>query len=383
MSLFLLVFFLLYGGVHLYLYVKLKYAFALSALSSTGLAIFLVLMVLAPLLVRVAEREGLEVTGRVLAVVGYTWMGFIFLFFSLAITLDLYHALLSLAGKLFHFNGPAYFLSSRGSFLIACGWGVLVSLYGVYEAQNIRAERIEIRTAKLSAGMDKLTIVQISDVHLGLMVRHGRVSRIIELIEKADPDIVVSTGDLVDGQLDGVTDLAQYFRNIRPRFGKYAVTGNHEFYAGLKSSLLLTREAEFRVLRNEAVEVGERVLLVGVDDPAVKRGGVAAVGISEQSLLGRSTRERFTILLKHRPVVDRGSLGMFDLQLSGHVHKGQIFPFNLLTYLFYPVKTGLSQYSQQTSLYVSRGTGTWGPPIRFLAPPEITVIELIPAPADK
>ena len=383
MSLFLLVFFLLYGGVHLYLYVKLKYAFALSALSSTGLAIFLVLMVLAPLLVRVAEREGLEVTGRVLAIAGYTWMGFVFLFFSLAITLDLYHALLFLAGKLFHFDGRAYFLSSRGSFLIACCWGILVSLYGVYEAQNIRAERVEIRTAKLPAGTDKLTIVQVSDVHLGLMVRHGRVSRIIELIEKADPDIVVSTGDLVDGQLDGVTDLAQYFRNIRPQFGKYAVTGNHEFYAGLESSLLLTREAEFRVLRNEAVEVGERVLLVGVDDPAVRRGGAAAVGISEQSLLERSPRERFTILLKHRPVVDRGSLGKFDLQLSGHVHKGQIFPFNLLTYLLYPVKAGLSQYSQQTSLYVSRGTGTWGPPIRFLAPPEVTVIELIPAPADK
>lgn len=383
MSLFLLLFFLLYGGVHLYFYSKLKTAFVLSAFSSTVLAIFLFLMVVAPLLVRLAEREGLEATGRALAIAGYTWMGFIFLFSSLAITLDLYHALLPLAGKLFHFNGPAYFMSSRGSFLIACGWGILVSLYGVYEAQNIRAERVEIRTAKLSAGMDKLTIVQISDVHLGLMVRHGRVSRIIELIEKADPDIVVSTGDLVDGQLDGVTDLAQYFRNIRPRFGKYAVTGNHEFYAGLNSSLLLTREAEFRVLRNESVEVGERVLLVGVDDPAATRGGATAVGVSEQLLLERSPRERFVILLKHRPVIDRNSLGKFDLQLSGHVHKGQIFPFNLLTYLFYPIKTGLSQFPQQTSLYVSRGTGTWGPPIRFLAPPEVTVIELIPAPADK
>ena len=87
--------------------------------------------------------------------------------------------------------------------------------------------------------------------------------------------------------------------------------------------------------------------------------------------------DRFTLLLKHRPAVDPDSLGLFDLQLSGHVHKGQIFPFNMLTYLFYPVRTGFTLYSLNTALYVSRGTGTWGPPIRFLAPPEVTVIELI------
>jgi predicted MPP superfamily phosphohydrolase len=87
--------------------------------------------------------------------------------------------------------------------------------------------------------------------------------------------------------------------------------------------------------------------------------------------------DRFTLLLKHRPAVDRNSLGLFDLQLSGHVHKGQIFPFNLLTYLFYPVRTGYALYPRNSALYVSRGTGTWGPPIRFLAPPEVTVIELI------
>jgi predicted MPP superfamily phosphohydrolase len=100
--------------------------------------------------------------------------------------------------------------------------------------------------------------------------------------------------------------------------------------------------------------------------------------MQEHELLSSFSHDTFTILLKHRPAVERESLGLFDLQLSGHVHKGQIWPFNLVTHLFYPVKAGYSRYSHDSSLYVSRGSGTWGPPIRFLAPPEVTVIELVP-----
>lgn len=381
MSLFLIIFFFLYGGVHLYFYLKVKGTVHLSPVASVVFILFLVLMVCAPLLVRLAEREGMEGTGRVLAVGGYVWMGFLFLFFSLAIVLDLYRLLLFLGGKALHADLAQYSLSSRGSFLVAFGWGCLVSLYGAFEARDIRTEHIELTTAKLPPGVKKFTIVQVSDVHLGLMVRHDRVSRIIELILKANPDVVVSTGDLVDGQLDGLTDLAQQFRQVQPRYGKFAVTGNHEFYAGLKSSLLLTRDGDFRVLRNEAVQVALGVVLAGVDDPAAKRHSNAA-GVDEPGLLRRLSPKNVNILLKHRPIVSRDSLGAFDLQLSGHVHKGQIFPFNLLTYLFYPVKAGLTHLPQGSSLYVSRGTGTWGPPIRFLAPPEVTVIELIPSPAD-
>jgi len=112
-----------------------------------------------------------------------------------------------------------------------------------------------------------------------------------------------------------------------------------------------------------------------VDDPAGTRYGSRK--ISEKSILEKVPYGRFILMLKHRPVVAKQSVGLFDLQLSGHIHKGQIFPFELLTYLFYPVKTGLSRIMDDSYIYVSRGTGTWGPPIRFLAPPEVTVIELV------
>ena len=156
------------------------------------------------------------------------------------------------------------------------------------------------------------------------------------------------------------------------------MTGNHELYAGLDQAISFTERAGFRVLQNEGSTAGGLINVVGVDDPAILRVTHSWLA-PEKTLLSKVSSDKFTLLLKHRPAVDQESLGLFDLQLSGHVHKGQIFPFNLLTYLFYPVRTGFALYPQNSALYVSRGTGTWGPPIRFLAPPEITVIELIHA----
>jgi uncharacterized protein len=121
--------------------------------------------------------------------------------------------------------------------------------------------------------------------------------------------------------------------------------------------------------------VGGFMTVVGVDDPAGTRFGYGK--IKEEAILENVSHGRFILLLKHRPVLTKQSVGLFDLQLSGHIHKGQIFPFEIITYLFYPVKTGLSRIMAASYLYVSRGTGTWGPPIRFLAPPEVTVIELV------
>ena len=116
--------------------------------------------------------------------------------------------------------------------------------------------------------------------------------------------------------------------------------------------------------------------IVGVDDPAGS-GLRKSDGEIERELLGKAPADRFTLLLKHRPDVEKDSAGLFDLQLSGHVHKGQVFPFRLFTRLFYPMYAGFYELSTGSHLYVSRGTGTWGPPIRFLAPPEVTLIELV------
>ena len=154
--------------------------------------------------------------------------------------------------------------------------------------------------------------------------------------------------------------------------------GNHEFYAGIRQSERFLKAAGFKLLRNQEYGQDDLFRIVGIDDP-VGRGRYkeeAAANLSETDLLARSNSQVFTILLKHRPTVENASLGHFDLQLSGHTHGGQIFPFNLVVRHFYPHQNGLYRLDKGSTLYVNRGTGTWGPPMRFLSPPVVTLIEL-------
>ena len=194
------------------------------------------------------------------------------------------------------------------------------------------------------------------------------------LVREAHPDVLVSTGDLIDGRVDDEKAAVKLLRSATPRYGKFAITGNHEFYSGLGPALAFTRSAGFRVLRGEAVTVGDALNIVGVDDPAGPGYGSSETG--EKAVLSSVSNGRFTLLLKHRPVVDAQSSPLFDLQLSGHLHDGQIFPFRLITRLFFPFIAGLYHFPPHAALYVNRGSGAWGPPIRVLAPPEVTVIEL-------
>lgn len=377
MSLFLLTFLLVYGGVHAYVFFKTRSALSLGTASTVMIILFFVLMVISPILVRIAERHGHESAAVVVAHVGYTWMGFLFLFFCVSLVLDLYHLLLFMFGKLSHRPFVGLALPTAAAFCVPLAIAAAVSVYGWFEARNLKVERLTIVSPKIPSSAKKLVLVQISDLHLGLMVGKERLGRVLEKVRAEKPDVVVSSGDLVDGQLDGLAAMVPLLQDLQPPMGKFAVTGNHEFYAGLPQALSFTEQAGFRLLRHQFVSVGDVLTLVGVDDPAA-HGGTPSL-FPEHVLLAGLPQDRFTLLLKHRPVMDPASLGLFDLQLSGHVHKGQIFPFNLLTHLFYPVKMGFSRYPNNSSLYVSRGTGTWGPPIRFLSPPEIAVITFVPA----
>ncbi len=373
MSLFLLVFFLVYGGTHAYFFIKARGAFGFGPAIGVPLALILALMATAPILVRITERHGWELTARVLAWTGYLWMGLLFFFFSASLVIDLCHILLKGGGALLR-RDPSLLIIGKGTaFGIAAAYALLATLSAYVEARDIRVRRIVIPTAKLPATIQKLTIAQISDVHLGLMVREERLGKMLARVREARPDIVVSTGDLVDGQINDLSVLEKPLAELSPRYGKFAVTGNHEVYVGLDQSLDFIRRGGFTVLRGEGSTVGGVVNIAGVDDPSVPSPPHA-----ERQALAGLPSDRFTILLKHRPRIDGETVGLFDLQLSGHVHGGQLFPFGLLVRLSYPYMDGFYQLAKGSALSVSRGTGTWGPPLRFLVPPEVTIIELIP-----
>jgi predicted MPP superfamily phosphohydrolase len=169
---------------------------------------------------------------------------------------------------------------------------------------------------------------------------------------------------------------------VRPPLGKYAIYGNHELYAereaGAGSSARLLEAGGFRVLRGEAVQVGP-IRLAGLDDPAERRFKTPSA-IDEGVLLGPRGERTFTVLLKHRPEVAEATRGRLDLQLSGHTHRGQVFPFGLVVRLMSPRVSGLYALDGSAQLYVSRGTGTWGPPLRLLSRPEVTLFIIEPTP---
>jgi predicted MPP superfamily phosphohydrolase len=374
MSLFIISFLFIYGGFNLYFLFRVHAAFILPGWLFLLLALFLLLMVAAPILVRLAERSGFNQAAIILAYIGYSWMGVVFLFAAAAVAVDCYRALVWMLGQLLH-QRMVFQAGHGAAFFLPLFFALFVSVWGAFEAWDIRLEELHIQSDKIPPALNGMHIVQISDVHLGLIVQHKRLAKILAAVRKAKPDLLVSTGDLVDGQINNLEGLAELIQEIKPRFGKYAVTGNHEFYAGLDESLAFTRKAGFTVLRQEGYTLTEGLNIAGVDDPA---GGyfIREARISERELLQKLDPTNFTLLLKHRPIADGRSLGLFDLQLSGHTHKGQIFPFNIVTMLYFPIHWGCLNPVDHCYLYVSRGSGTWGPPIRFLSPPEVTLIEL-------
>lgn len=376
MTLFLLTFLFIYGGVHLYAFLKAKAALEFSAKTGIFLVLFMLVMGLAPLMVRALERAGVEFPARGVAYIGYTWMGMLFLFFSYSLAADIYRLFVYLGRMVFSRDLSGLSLSPRYAFFLPLVLSLLTSLYGYFEARDIRTERWTLKSPKVTQETGRLKIVQISDVHLGLIVREERLKRILRLVKAEDPDILVSTGDLVDGEICRLNGLEDLLKEIKPKYGKFAVTGNHEFIAGFENAKCFTENAGFTLLRGEGITVQGILNIAGIDDPTGKRYGLAK-DISEKTLLSELPREKFTLFLKHRPLVDKEAQGLFDLQLSGHIHKGQIFPFSIITWLYYPVNSGKLNLTDSAFMYVSRGAGTWGPPLRFLSPPEVAVIELV------
>lgn len=352
-----------YGSMHLYAFGKVWLACPHSFGLALTLALAGIVLTFSPFIVWYMERQSWHGATVITAWASYTWMGFLFLFLCIGLAFDLVHALASLL----HFKWPL----SDAMALTTAGLLSFSALgYGLIEARQIRVEEISITTPKLASG--RVTIAQISDLHLGIMMGDALIERIVARLGEIKPDIVVATGDIVDAQGDSLDALARRLQSCVPPMGAYAVIGNHEQYVGLDNSLRFLRRAGFTVLRGESAKAGG-IILAGVDDPS-RLAPDQAARVDTSQALASATANDYIVLLKHQPVVDNNP--RFDLQLSGHIHGGQIFPFVYLTRLAYGVDTGLTRLADGRLLYVNRGAGTWGPPIRLFARPEITLITI-------
>jgi len=311
-----------------------------------------------------------------LAWVVYTWLGFALYLFLLTALADV--------GRLGAANFGALPMDPvRRQMLaraIGAGVGAASALIGIGGAANVArgfdVKRVRVPLARLPAAASGYTIVQITDVHVGPTIGRDFVERIVRETNALAPDMVVITGDLVDGSVEQLAHLVEPLRDLRARDGVFFVTGNHEYYSGADAWIAHLATLGVRVLRNERVAIRDAFDLAGVDDASAHRmlrgHGQDVAG----AVRGRDP-SRAVVLLAHQPKAIADALRAdVDLQLSGHVHGGQMVPFNWLVRLDQPFVSGL-HLAQRTWIYVSTGTGYWGPPMRVGPGAELTRIELV------
>ncbi len=368
MTTFLLIFLSIYSAMHAVVFFRTRVLLPAKGYAQWFLVIFMLFMIITPITARILEKNGYDKPAQILAFIGFSWLGFMLLSFLGGLAMNVVDLISWGLNRIVDFHAPL--LSGKIPALCLVGLTVVLCGYGFFEAKKSKIERLHIETDKLPTGANPFIIVQISDVHLGLTARSRFIKSLVDRINGLHPDILVCTGDLIDGKVDHLPDMSDLLNQIHARYGKYAVTGNHEYYVGLDDSLKFFRKSGFTVLRGESRKIDSFITIVGVDYFSEDKTQ------SDARMLSKVNNDTFTLFLKHRPDVEKEALGLFDLQLSGHTHGGQIFPFNLLVSRRFPFIRGYYHLQNGSKLYTSRGTGTWGPQMRILSPPEITVIKL-------
>jgi predicted MPP superfamily phosphohydrolase len=248
---------------------------------------------------------------------------------------------------------------------------------------EVDVKEVGVKLPRLPKALDGLTLVQLSDVHVGPTIGRRFIEGIVEKTNRQKPDAVVITGDLVDGSVDDLREQVAPLAKLAARYGVYFITGNHEYYSGVREWTDELRRMGIRVLRNQMAPIGDAngatIDLLGVDDHLSHELAVEGSGDLLVQMFGARDPERESILLAHQPkAIAAAAEAKIGLQLSGHTHGGQIWPFSGLVALTQPYLAGLHRRSDTTQIYVSRGTGYWGPPMRLLAPAEVTKIVLAP-----
>lgn len=325
--------------------------------------------------------------------IAFTSLGFLTILFTLILMHDFSMTILSGFYRITSlFNGVSNEVQDSGGsglnrkdFIISMlkpAMGLMaVSLtgYGVYKAvHRIEVKKVDIPVLDLHPELESFRIVQISDVHIGPTIKKEFLDSIVSRINELSPDIVVITGDLVDGSVHKLKHHITPLEKLQPRYGSFFVTGNHEYYSGVTSWLPEIRNLGINVLMNENQIINHKsakLLVAGVTDYKAHTILPSHASDPEKAIFSKENTH-FKLLLAHQPnsIYEAAVVG-FDLQLSGHTHGGQYFPGNILIHLFQKFVAGL--YKQDnTWLYVSSGTGYWGPPIRIGAPAEITLIHL-------
>ncbi len=258
---------------------------------------------------------------------------------------------------------------------------IVLSVWGYVEAMRVpRVRRAEVRIPRLGTGLDGARVVLLTDTHYGPIDRTRWSARVVAAVNALDADVVCHTGDIADGTVARRRSQSAHLGDVRARLARAYVTGNHEYFGEAEGWLEHMRELGWEPLHNRHLVLERddaRLILAGVDDRTAKSSGRPGHGADHGAALAGADPDVPVLLLAHQPKqIDAAVAHGVDLQLSGHTHGGQIWPFHFLVRLDQPVLHGLTRHGDRTQLYTSRGAGFWGPPLRVFAPSEISLLTL-------
>ena len=326
---------------------------------------------------RFLERVSLNWFSSGLVMIGSFWLAAMTYFLLFAFAIDI----LRLLNFIIPFFPSSFAVdpeqTKATTALGVVGIVTVVVIGGYINARTPRIRTLSLTIPKNGRSMKSLNIAVASDIHLGTIVCKSKLERIVERINALDPDLVLLPGDVVDEDIGPVirNNLGETLRKIRSKFGVVAITGNHEYIGGVEPACKYLVEHGITMLRDGSITINNGVIIVGREDVSI-RGFTGKIRKPLDELMSGLDRSFPIILMDHQPFhLEEAETNGVDLQLSGHTHHGQLWPFNFITKKVYELSWGYKKKGN-THYYVSCGVGTWGPPVRTGNRPEIVNLKL-------
>lgn len=363
--------------VNLFIYFRGLHAFPENSTYRIWYSIIYLFFFLSYIIARFLDKMYPSFASELFTWIGSFWLGamaYLFLLFLLADILLLINKVfpfLSLIGL----SGTAQF-KMYAAFVVPAITAFLL-IIGFINARSPRIRELDINIPKVSGNLKTLRMLVVTDVHLGTLIGRRSAEKLVNRINKQQPDLVVFGGDLIDEDIQTVIrhNIGEKLLRINSKYGVYAVSGNHEYIGGIAKALPYLESHGIKMLHDTAIKIENSFYLIGRDD----RDKARFTGIPRKALdaiIAATDQSMPLILFDHQPLkLGDAITNNIDLQISGHTHHGQIFPFNLITKLIFEISSGYKKIGN-TQFYVSNGYGSWGPPIRIGNRPEILVFKL-------
>jgi uncharacterized protein len=377
MVLFFAVFFTLYGAVNYYIFIRGWQAIAfVPVLKPFYIALFL-LASLSFIAAKFLESYLPSFIYDLFLWVGSFWFAFMLYFFLFIVLIDflrLVNLPLNFFPAFIKSNYPQAKLIAAASILFISS---IVILAGYINTRNITVKTVELILSKKQSSLNELNAVLVADFHLTPLNNYSLLEKIVHKIDEIDPDIILIPGDIVDDKFDILRNkkIGPSFLKLRPKYGIFASTGNHEYIAGIEDALKFMNEYRIELLRDTSIRIGDFFTIVSRDDRSSNQ--FTGKKRKELSVIMHNTDKNLpVILMDHTPFnLEEAERNGIDLQLSGHTHHGQIFPLNFITNLIYEVSRGYLKKGN-AQYYVTSGVGTWGPPVRLGSATEIVNLKI-------